>query len=54
VLATIHRLLRAEPESFRPQIANLGFDREYHALDLAPLIPGRQFVRPNENKTSYR
>jgi hypothetical protein len=38
VLAAIHRLLRAEPESFRPQIANLGFDREYHALDLAPSI----------------
>jgi hypothetical protein len=40
VLATIHRLLRAEPESFRPRIANFGFDREYHAPDLAPLIPG--------------
>jgi hypothetical protein len=38
VLATIHRLLRAEPESFRPRIANLGFDREYHTPDLALLI----------------
>jgi len=34
VLAAIHRLLRAEPESFRPQIANLGFDREYQCLSL--------------------
>jgi hypothetical protein len=39
VLATIHRLLRAEPESFRAWIANLGFDREHHTSDLALLIP---------------
>src|SRR6267142_492353 len=38
VLATIHRLLRAERESLRPRIANLGFDREHHAPHLAPLI----------------
>ena len=31
VLATIHRLLRAERERLRPQIVNLGFDREHHA-----------------------
>src|SRR5207247_10946699 len=36
VLATIHRLLRAERESLRPRIANLGFDREEHAPHLAP------------------
>src|SRR2546425_9001982 len=36
VLATIHRLLRAERESLRPRIANLGFDREQHAPHLAP------------------
>src|SRR6266496_610136 len=39
VLATIHRLLRAERERLRPRIANLGFDREYHTPHLAPLIP---------------
>src|SRR5204863_732591 len=39
VLATIHRLLRAERESLRPRIANLGFDREHHTPRLAPLIP---------------
>src|SRR5438128_3619998 len=39
VLATIHRLLRAEPESFRPRIANLGFDCKHHTPHLAPLIP---------------
>jgi hypothetical protein len=38
VLATIHRLLRAERESVRPRIANLGFDREQHTPHLAPLI----------------
>src|SRR5258708_38737569 len=37
VLATIHRLLRAEREPLRPRIANLGFDRENHTLHLAPL-----------------
>ena len=31
VLATIHRLLRAERERLRPWIANLGFNREHHA-----------------------
>src|SRR5438552_17604769 len=36
VLATIHRLLRAERESLRPRIANLGFDREHHTPHLAP------------------
>ncbi len=41
VLATIHRLLRAERESLRPRIANLGFDREQHAPHLAPLFHGR-------------
>src|SRR6266567_7125312 len=38
VLATIHRLLRAERERLRPPIANLGFDHEYHSPHLAPLI----------------
>src|SRR5207302_4214808 len=38
VLATIHRLLRAERERLRPRIANLGFDREHHSPHLAPLI----------------
>src|SRR4029077_16299511 len=38
VLATIHRLLRAERERLRPRITNLGFDREHHTLHLAPLI----------------
>jgi hypothetical protein len=32
VLATIHRFLRAERESLRPRIDNLGFDREHHTL----------------------
>src|ERR1700730_9920446 len=36
VLATIHRLLRAERERLRARIANLGFDREHHTLHLAP------------------
>ena len=39
VLATVHRLLRAERKRLRPRIANLGFDREQHAPRLAPLIP---------------
>src|SRR5207248_8585598 len=39
VLATIHRLLRAERERLRPRIAKLGFDREHHTPHLAPLIP---------------
>jgi hypothetical protein len=39
VLATIHRLLRAERESLRPPVANLGFDREHHTRHLARLIP---------------
>src|SRR5437763_2268472 len=38
MLATIHRLLRAERERLRPRIANLGFDREHHTPHLAPLI----------------
>src|SRR5437762_14124213 len=37
-LATIHRLLRAELESLRLRIVNLGFDREHHTPHLAPLI----------------
>jgi hypothetical protein len=39
VLATIHRLLRAERERLCPRIPNLGFDREHHTPHLAPLIP---------------
>ena len=35
VLATIHRLLRAEGERLCPRIANLGLDREYHAAHIA-------------------
>jgi len=31
VLATIHRLVRVERISLRPQVANLSFDREHHA-----------------------
>jgi len=39
VLATIHRLLRAEPERFSARGSlTLGFDREYHTPDLALLI----------------
>jgi len=38
VLAAIHRLLRAERESFRPRIANLGFDREQHTPHFARSI----------------
>src|ERR1700730_6172907 len=38
LLATIHRLLRAERERLRLRIAHVGFDREYHAAHLAPLI----------------
>ena len=37
VLATIHRLLRAERERLRPRIANLRFDRE-RSPHLTPLI----------------
>jgi hypothetical protein len=37
VLATIHRLLRAERERLCPRIANVGFDRE-HTPHLTPLI----------------
>ena len=32
VLTTIHRLLRFEGERLRQRIADLGFDREHHAL----------------------
>jgi hypothetical protein len=39
VLAIIHCLLRAECERLRPRIANLGFNREHHALYVALLIP---------------
>ena len=35
VLATIHRLLRAERESLRRWIAHLGFDREHQTPHLA-------------------
>jgi len=38
VLAGIHRLLRAERESLRRRIANVGFDRERLASHLGPLI----------------
>jgi hypothetical protein len=34
VLAAIHRLLRSNHERLRPQIPNLGFDRERHADSL--------------------
>ena len=37
VLATVHRLLRAERERLRRRIANPGFDREHHTL-FAPLV----------------
>ena len=47
VLATIHRLLRAERERLRRRIANLGFDREHHTL-LAPLIRW-PFMRARSN-----
>src|SRR2546423_9185210 len=51
VLATIHRLLRAERERRCPRIANLGFDREHHTLHLAPLISmAVHGARPNEPK----
>ena len=32
LLATVHRLLRAERERLRQRIANFGLDREHHAL----------------------
>jgi hypothetical protein len=49
VFATIHCLLRAERESLRLRIANLGFDREHHTLHLAPLISmAVHGARPNE------
>jgi hypothetical protein len=35
VLATIHRLLRAERERLRRRIANVGFDREHHTPHVA-------------------
>src|SRR5258707_15802598 len=38
VLATIHRLLRAERERLRPRIANCCFDREHHTPPFTPLI----------------
>src|SRR5437588_5795954 len=51
VLATIHRLLRAERERLRPRIANLGFDREHHTPYLAPLTSmAVHRARPNEAK----
>ena len=55
VLATIHRLLRAERERFRPQIANLGFDREHHTPQLSPLISmAVHGDGPNEKEPSHR
>ena len=55
VLATIHRLLRAERERLRPRIANLGFDREYHTFHLAPLISTAVHgARPNETHQRLR
>jgi hypothetical protein len=54
VLAAIHRLLRAERESLRPRIANLGFDREHHTPHLAPLIPWPSMeASPNEKEISH-
>jgi hypothetical protein len=54
VLAAIHRLLRAERESLRPRIANLGFDPEQHTLHLAPLIfMAVHGARPNETELSH-
>jgi hypothetical protein len=51
VLATIHRLLRAERESLPPRIANLGFDREHYTPHLAPLISTAVHgARPNETQ----
>src|SRR5438552_9842528 len=48
VLATIHRLLRAEGESLRPRIANCCFDREHHTPPVTPLISMAIHVaRPN-------
>src|SRR6266566_3841090 len=38
VLATIHRLLRAERERLHRRVANLRFDREHRTPHLAPLI----------------
>src|SRR4029450_10752634 len=38
VLATIHRLVRAERERLRPRITNLGFDREHPHFHFAPLM----------------
>src|SRR6266480_3012126 len=55
VLATIHRLLRAERERLRPWIANLGFDREHHTPYLAPLTSvAVHRARPNEAKDQPR
>src|SRR5437870_748921 len=55
VLATIHRLLRAERERLRPRIANLGFDREHHTPHLTPLISmAVHGARPNETELSHR
>jgi hypothetical protein len=52
LLATIHRLLCAERERFRPQIANLGFDREHHAPYLTSLISMAVYgPRPNVQAT---
>jgi hypothetical protein len=54
VLATVHRLLRAEREHFRLRIANLGFDREHHTPRRLSLISMAVHVAsPNENKMSY-
>ena len=36
VLATVHRLLRAERKRLRPRIANLGFNRKHPTPRLAP------------------
>src|SRR6266542_2212780 len=55
MLATIHRLLRAERERLRPRIANLGFDREHRTSHLAPLISmAVHGATPNETKLSHR
>src|SRR5438876_8560043 len=59
VLASIHRLLRAERERLRPRVVDLGFDREHHtplagrSLTRRLLISHHYFMavhgaRPNE------
>jgi hypothetical protein len=57
VLPTVHRLLSGERERSRPQIANLGFDREGH---FCPALTSSRyssqnaetFFRPELRRTS--